>query len=97
MVTTIYHTNIRKNTSYLTQVRRFPTKSIFKSKRLRWAGYVARMEKDRSAFKMLAGTTTRKIPLGRSRRGWEDYIRMDLKEIGISTRNWVNSTQDRDY
>ena len=28
---------------------------------------------------------------------WEDSIRMDLKEIGINTRNWVDSAQDRDY
>ena len=35
--------------------------------------------------------------LGRPRRGWEDNIRMDLKEIGINTRNWVGSAQDRDY
>ena len=31
------------------------------------------------------------------RRRWEDNIRMDFKEIGINTRNWVDSAQDRDY
>ena len=36
-------------------------------------------------------------PLRRPRRRWEDNIRMDLEEIGISARNWVDSTQDRDY
>ena len=50
------------------------------------------MEGGRSAFKMLTG----KRPLGRRRR-WEDNIRMDLKETGINTRNWVDSAQDRDY
>ena len=40
---------------------------------------------------------TGKRPLGRPRHRWEDNIRMDLKEIGISTRNWVDSAQDRDY
>ena len=40
---------------------------------------------------------TGKIPLGRPRRRWEDNIRMDLKVIGINTRNWVDSGQDRDY
>ena len=35
--------------------------------------------------------------LGRPRRGWEDNIRMDLKEIGIKTRNLVDLAQDRDY
>ena len=65
---------------------------VYKSTRLRWEGYVARMEEDRSAFKILTGKT-----LGRPRYRWEDNIRMDLKEIGISTRNWVYFAQDRDY
>ena len=34
---------------------------------------------------------------GRSRRRWEDNIRMDIKEIGVSTRNWINSVQNWDY
>ena len=40
---------------------------------------------------------TRKRPLGRSRRRWEYTIRMDVKEIGISTMNWADSAQNRDY
>ena len=47
------------------------------------------MEEGRSVFKILIGT-----PAGRSRHRWEDNIRMDLKEIGIDTRNWVDSVQD---
>jgi hypothetical protein len=35
--------------------------------------------------------------LGRPRRRWEDNIRMNLKEISINMRNWVDSIQDRDY
>ena len=46
---------------------------------------------------MLTGNHTEKRPLGRPRRRWEDNIRMDLKEIGINTRNWVDSAQDRDF
>ena len=65
---------------------------VIKSKRLRWTGHVVRMEEGRSAFKILTGK-----PTGRPRRRWEDNIRMDLKEIGINTGNWVNSTQDKDY
>ena len=49
------------------------------------------MEEGRSAFKILTGKPTGKRPLGRPRRGWEDNIRMDLKEIGIKTKNWVDS------
>ena len=55
------------------------------------------MEEGSSAFKILRGTLTGKRPLGRPRRRWEDNIRIDLKEIGINTRNWVDSAQDRDY
>jgi hypothetical protein len=34
-------------------------------------------------------------PLGSPRLRWEDHIRMNLKEIGINTRNWVELAQDR--
>ena len=69
---------------------------VIKSRRLRWAGHVARMEEGRSAFKILTGKPTGKSPLGRPRGGWEDSIRMDLKGIGTNTRNWVDSPQYRD-
>ena len=55
------------------------------------------MEDARSAFKILTGRPKGKRPIGRPRRRWEDNIRMDLKEIGIDTRNWLYSPQDRDY
>ena len=70
---------------------------MIKSRRLRWAGHVARKDEGRSAFNILTGKLSGKRPLGRPRRTWEDNIRMDLKEIGINTRNWVDSAQDRDY
>ena len=62
---------------------------------MRWAGHEARMEEDRSAFKILTGKPTGKRPLGRPRRRWEDNIRMVLEEIGINAGNWVDSAQDR--
>ena len=52
-----------------------------------------RMEEGRCAFKILKG----KRPLGRPRRRWEDSIKIDLKEMGINTRHWVDSAQDRYY
>ena len=55
------------------------------------------MEEGRNAFKILTGKPTGKRPLRRPRHRWEDNIRMDLKEIGINTRNWVDSAQDMDY
>ena len=54
------------------------------------------LKKIRSAFKILTGKLTGKMPLGRRRRRWEDNIRMDLKEMGINTRNLVDSAQDID-
>ena len=55
------------------------------------------MQECRSTFKILTGKPTGKRSLGTPRRRWEENIRMDLKEIGISTRNWIDSAQDRDY
>ena len=68
-----------------------------KSRRLRWADHLTRMEEDRSALKILTGTPAGKRPLGRPRCKWKDNIRMDLKEIDTNTRNWVDSAQNRDY
>ena len=70
---------------------------MIKYRRLRWAGYVARMEEGKSAFKILAGKPAGNRRLRRPRRRWEENIRLDLKEIGINTRNWVDLAQDRDY
>ena len=66
---------------------------VIKSRRLRWAGHVARMEEGRSAFKILTGTPTEKGPKHR----WEGNIRMDLKEKGNKTRHGFTSAQNRDY
>jgi hypothetical protein len=54
---------------------------VIKSRRLRWAGYVARMEEGRSAFKILTGKPTGNRPIGRPMRRWDKNIRIDLKEI----------------
>ena len=53
------------------------------------------MKEGRSVFKILTGTPAGKRLLGWSRRRWGNNIRMDLKEIGINTRNWVALAQDR--
>ena len=55
------------------------------------------MEAGKSSFKILIGAPAGKRPLGRPSRRWEDNIRMDLKEIGINKRNWVDLAHDRDY
>ena len=63
----------------------------------RWAGHVARMEDDRSSFKILTDTPAGKRRLVRLRRRWEDNNRMNHKKIGINTRNWVDLYPDRGY
>ena len=50
-----------------------------------------------SAFTILTGTPAGKRHLGRCKHRWEDSTRMDLEEIGINTRDWLDLVQDRDY
>jgi hypothetical protein len=56
---------------------------VIKSRRMRWAGHVARMGEGRSVYRILVGKPEGKRPLGRPRRRWEDNIKMDLRVIGI--------------
>ena len=63
---------------------------------VRWVGHVARMEEDRSAFKIVTGKPTSKRLLGRPRHRLDENIRMDPKETRISKGNWVDSAQDGD-
>jgi len=52
---------------------------VLKSRRMRWAGHVARMEERREVYRVLVGKPEGKIPLGRPRRRWDDNIKMDLQ------------------
>jgi hypothetical protein len=67
-----------------------------KSKRMRWAGHVARIGEERKVYKVLVGKPEGKRPLGRPRRMWEDGIRMDLRETGWRGVDWIRLAQDRD-
>ena len=69
---------------------------LTKSKRMRWAGYVARMGEDRVVHSVLVGKSEGKRPLGRPRRKWEDNIKMDLQEVGGGLGDWMELAQDRD-
>jgi hypothetical protein len=62
---------------------------VIKSRRMRWAGHVARMGEGRSVYRVLVGRPEGKIPLGRPKRRWEDNIKMDVEEIGIDGANWI--------
>ena len=70
---------------------------MIKSRRLKWAENIARMEEGKSHFKILTGEPTGKRPLERPKGRWEDNVRIDLEEINVNERNLVDSAQDRDY
>ena len=55
---------------------------VIKSRRMRWAGNVARMVEERGVYRVLMGKPEGRRPLGRPRRRWVDNIRMDLQEVG---------------
>jgi hypothetical protein len=55
---------------------------VIKSRRMRWAGHVARMGEGRGAYRILVGRLEGRRPLGRPRRRWEDNIKMYLQEVG---------------
>jgi hypothetical protein len=64
---------------------------IIKSRRMRWAGHVARMAEKRNAYRLLVGKPEGKRPLGRPRRRW-----VDLSEIGWGGVDWIGLAQDRE-
>jgi len=59
---------------------------VIKSRRMRWAGHVARVGYRRGAYSFFVGKREEKSPLGRSRPRWEDNIEMDLQEVGWRRR-----------
>ena len=69
---------------------------VIKSRRMRWAGHVARMGEEKGVFWVLVGKPEGKRPLGRPRRRWVDNIRMDLQEVGCGYVDWIGLAQDRD-
>ena len=69
---------------------------VIKSRRMTWAGHVARMGEERGAHRVLVGKPEGKRPLGRPRRRWVDNIRMDFQEVGCGYVGWIGLAQDRD-
>jgi hypothetical protein len=68
---------------------------VIKSRRMRWAGHVARMGEKRGAYRILVERPEGRRPLGRPRRRWEDNIKMDLQEVGWGM-DWIDLALDRD-
>jgi hypothetical protein len=68
---------------------------VIKSRRMRWAGQVARMGEGRGVHRVLVGRPEGKRPLGRPSHRWEDNIRIDLRKIGIDGTNRIQLAQDR--
>jgi hypothetical protein len=66
---------------------------IIKSRRMRWAGLVARMGKKRNAYRLLVGKPEGKRPLGRPKRRWVNNIKMVLLEIGWGGVDWIGLTR----
>jgi len=62
---------------------------VVKSRRMRWAGHVARMGERRDVYRVLVGKPEGKRPLGRPRRRWEDNIKLDLQEVGCGGMDWI--------
>ena len=69
---------------------------VIKSRRMRWAGHVARMGEERGLYRVLVGKPEGKRSLGRPRRRWVGNIRTDLQEVGFGYMDWIGLVQDRD-
>jgi hypothetical protein len=69
---------------------------MIKSRRMRWAGHVARRLEKGNAYRILVGKPEGKRQLGRPRRKWLDNIKVDLREIGWDCMDWIDLAQDRD-
>ena len=69
---------------------------VIRSRRMRWAGHVARMGEGRGVYSVLVGKPKGKRPLGRPRRRWEDNIKLDLQEVGCGCMDWIEVAQNRD-
>jgi len=69
---------------------------VIKLRTMRWAGHVARMGKEKGAYRVLVGKPAGRRPLGRSTRRWVDNVRMDLQEVGCGYMDWIGLAQDRD-
>jgi hypothetical protein len=69
---------------------------VIKSRRMRWAGPVTRVEEKKKAYRILVGKAEGNKLLGRPSRRWVNNIKIDLRVIGWGGMNWIDLAQDRD-
>jgi transcription termination factor 2 len=69
---------------------------MIKSRRMRWAGHIARMEEKRNVYRILVGKPEGKRSLGRPRHRSMDNIKIYHREIGWGGMNWIDLAEDRD-
>jgi hypothetical protein len=69
---------------------------MIKSRRMRWAAYVALIGEKRNAYRIFVGKPEGKRPLGRLRCRWVDNIKIDLGETGWFGMDWIDLAQDRE-
>ena len=69
---------------------------VIKSRRMRWADYVARMGEERGVYRVLVRKPEGRRPLERPRRRWVDNIRTAVQEVGCGYMDWIGLAQDRD-
>ena len=69
---------------------------VIKSRRMRWAGHVARMGEESGVYRVLVGKPKGRRPMESPRRRWVDNIRTDLQEVGCGYMDWIGLAQDRD-
>jgi hypothetical protein len=69
---------------------------VIKSRRMRWAGHVARIREGRGVYRGLVEKPQGRRPLRRPRRRREDNIRINLREVECGCVDWMELAQDRD-
>jgi hypothetical protein len=69
---------------------------VIKSRRMRWAGHVARMGEEKGVYRVLVGKSKGERPMGRPRRRWMGNIKINLQEVGCGYVDWIGLAQYRD-